>query len=244
MNFEVNGPKVIFTIPLFSGIHVTETIVNSWIIMAIITVICIWLTRGLSVRNPSKKQIVAEKLVMMVQNLVRDIMGEKYMPVFVPYIGALFSLSMISSLSGLVGARAPTADLSTTLGWALLAFFMIQGNNILHNGVRGWLSSFLKPLPLLLPINIVGEIANPISMSFRHFGNIASGLVITGLIYGALAALSSAVLHFIPLTAIQNIPIFQIGLPAVLSLYFDVFTSFLQAYIICMLTMVFVSSAE
>lgn len=244
MNFEVNGPKVIFTIPLFGGIHVTETIVNSWVIIAIITVLCIWLTRGLSVRNPGKKQIVAEKLVMMVQNLVRDIMGEKYMPVFVPYIGALFSLSMISSLSGLVGARAPTADLSTTLGWALLAFFMIQGNNILHNGVRGWLSSFLKPIPILLPINIVSEIANPISMSFRHFGNIASGLVITGLIYGALAALSSAVLHFIPIAAIQSIPIFQIGLPAFLSLYFDVFTSFLQAYIICMLTMVFVSNAE
>lgn len=244
MNFEVNGPKVIFTIPFLGGIHVTETIVNSWVIIAIITVLCIWLTRGLSVRNPGKKQIVAEKLVMMVQNLVRDIMGEKYMPVFVPYIGALFSLSMISSLSGLVGARAPTADLSTTLGWALLAFFMIQGNNILHNGVRGWLSSFLKPIPILLPINIVSEIANPISMSFRHFGNIASGLVITGLIYGALAALSSAVLHFIPIAAIQSIPIFQIGLPAFLSLYFDVFTSFLQAYIICMLTMVFVSNAE
>ena len=244
MNFSVSGPKVIFTIPVLGGINITETIVNSWIIMGIITVICFILTRNLSVKKPGKRQIIAEQLVGAVQNLVRDTMGEKYMPMFVPYIGALFTLSAISSLSGLVGARAPTADLSTTLGWALLAFLMIQGNNIRCHGVGGWLKSFTQPIPVLLPINIIGEIANPISMSFRHFGNIASGLVITGLIYGALAALSSAVLHFVPIAAIQSIPIFQIGLPAFLSLYFDIFTSFLQAYIICMLTMVFVSGAE
>ena len=243
MNFSVSGPEVRFTIPIFGGIKVTETIVNAWVIMAIITIVCIWLTRGLSVRNPSKKQIVAEKLVTMVYDLVKDVMGEKYIR-FVPYIGTLFTMSIISSLSGLVGMRAPTADLSTTLAWALVTFVMVQVNNIKHNGIIGYLTGFAKPVPFLLPINIVSEIANPISISFRHFGNIASGIVITGLVYGALAALSAAVLQFIPVEFINTIPILQTGLPALLSIYFDVFTSFLQAYIICMLTMVFVSSAE
>lgn len=243
MNFSVSGPEVRFTIPLFGGIKVTETIVNAWVIMAVITLVCIWLTRGLSVRNPSKKQIVAEKLVTMIYNLVREVMGEKYIR-FVPYIGTLFTMSIVSSLSGLLGVRAPTADLSTTLAWALVTFVMVQANNIKHNGILGYLGGFLKPIPVLLPINIVGEIANPISMSFRHFGNIASGIVITGLVYGALAALSAAILSFIPVEFINTIPILQVGLPAILSLYFDLFTSFLQAYIICMLTMVFVSGAE
>jgi len=88
---------------------------------------------------------------------------------------------------------------------------------------------------------VVGEVATPISISFRHFGNIAAGTVITSLLYGALAGLSSMILGIIPNTFINSIPIFQLGLPAILSIYFDVFTSFLQAYIICMLTMVYVT---
>jgi len=120
---------------------------------------------------------------------------------------------------------------------------MVQFTNIRYHGIGGWLKSFTEPVVVITPLNIIGEIANPISMAFRHFGNIASGIVITTLVYSALAALSNFVLGFIPNEFISSIPIFQIGLPAVLSVYFDLFTSFLQAYIISMLTMVFVSSA-
>jgi len=240
MNISVNGPKVLFE---FGPVAITETVVNMWIVMAVVTAVCIWLTHDLKVKPTSKRQIVAEKLVGMVYSLVEGTMGRHCLP-YAPYIGTLFTMSIISSLSGLVGMRAPTADLSTTLAWALITFVMVQANNIKHNGIIGYLTGFAKPVPFLLPINIVSEIANPISISFRHFGNIASGIVITGLVYGALAALSAAVLQFVPVEFINTIPIFQAGLPALLSIYFDVFTSFLQAYIICMLTMVFVSSAE
>ena len=89
----------------------------------------------------------------------------------------------------------------------------------------------------------MSEIANPISISFRHFGNIAAGTVITSLVYAALAGLSLVVLKFIPNAFLNSIPIFQLGLPALLSIYFDLFTSFLQAYIICMLTMVYIKNA-
>lgn len=237
----MNGPKIMFEIPLFSGIPITETVTNSWIIIAFIVLVCIWLSHDLK-KVPSGKQVIAEKLVGMLYNMVESTMGRGYIR-FAPYIGALFTLSVLGSLSSLLGMRPLTADISTTLGWALVTFVMIQANNIRCNGVKGWLKGFIEPLPLLLPINIIGEVANPVSMSFRHYGNIAAGMVITSLMYGALASLSTAVLSFIPNTFINSIPIFQLGVPAILSIYFDLFTSFLQAYIICMLTMVFVAGA-
>lgn len=225
----MNGPKVIFT--LFGRIKVTESIVNMWIIMAALTLASIWLTRGMKVRNPSKKQLVAEKLVMMLHDLVRDVMGEAYLP-FAPYIGTLFAMSIFGSLSSLTGMRPYTGDLSVIISWSLLTFLMIQANNARRHGVGGWLKSFTRPVAFITPLNIISEIANPVSMTFRHFGNIAAGMVITSLVYSGLASLSSAVG--------SAIPIFQLGLPALLSIYFDLFTSFLQAYIICMLTMVFI----
>lgn len=238
----MNGPKIIFKIPIFGGINVTESIVNMWIIMAVLVIVSIWLTHGLTVRNPSKKQLAAEKLITMLNDMVKDVMGEKYLP-FAPYIGTLFLMSIVGSLSSLTTMRPYTGDLSVILSWTVVTFLMIQANNIKNHGVLGWLKSFTQPVAFITPLNIISEIANPISMTFRHFGNIAAGIVITSLVYGGLASLSSAVLSWIPNSFLASIPIFQIGLPALLSIYFDLFTSFLQAYILCMLTMVFIQGS-
>ena len=219
----MNGPKVLFEIPLFGGIKVTESIVNMWIIMAVLVIVSVWLTHGMRVRNPSKKQLVAEKLITMLYNLVKD--------------------SIVGSLSSLTGLRPITADLSVILSWSIVTFLMIQVTNIKNHGVLGWLKSFTEPVPVITPLNLISEIANPVSMTFRHFGNIAAGLVITSLVYGGLASLSSVILSWIPNDFFATIPILQVGIPAILSVYFDLFTSFLQAYIICMLTMVFVQGA-
>ena len=220
----MEGPQIIFVIPLFGGIPVTETIVNSWIIMAAIAILCKFLTHKMQ-KIPKGRQVIAEKLVLMVENLVDQTMGKKGRK-FAPYIATLFAFSLLGSLSSLLGMRPLTADLNTTLGWALVTFF----------------KGFVQPMPLLLPMNIISEAVNPISMSFRHFGNIAAGVVITSLIYGALASASTLLLGWIPNAFIQSIPILQLGLPAILSIYFDLFTSFLQAFIFCMLTMVFVAN--
>lgn len=236
----MEGPQIIFVIPLFGGIPVTETIVNSWIIMAAIAILCKFLTHKMQ-KIPKGRQVIAEKLVLMVDNLVDQTMGKKGRK-FAPYIATLFAFSLLGSLSSLLGMRPLTADLNTTLGWALVTFFMIQYYNIRTHGIKGYLKGFLQPLPLLLPMNIISEAVNPISMSFRHFGNIAAGVVITSLLYGALASASTLLLGWIPNAFIQSIPILQLGLPAILSIYFDLFTSFLQAFIFCMLTMVFVSN--
>ncbi len=237
--FVVTGPKVMFTIPIFGGIKVTETVTNTWIIMAALVIFSILLTRNLK-KVPKGKQVLLEKLVGMLYNLVENTMGKGYIW-FAPYVGSLFALSIIGSLSSLLGMRPLTGDLSTTIGWALMTFVMVHANNIRCNKVSGWLKGFAEPAALLLPINLVGEIASPISMSFRHFGNIAAGMVITSLIYWALAGLSSVVLGFIPV--LGKIPLLQLGIPAFLSIYFDLFSSFLQAYIICMLTMVYIKNA-
>lgn len=251
MELEVAGAKIFFSIPIphLGCITITETEVNTWIVMALITALCIFLTRGLKVRPTGKRQIIAEYIVSTVNNFVKGNMGEKFTG-FAPFIAALFSLSAFSSLSSLVGMYPPTSDLSTLLGWALLVFGLITFYKFKANGPIGYLKSYTEPVPVFTPFNIISEIATPISMAFRHFGNIASGGIITSLIYAALAVLSKFVLGWIPLVLnntvgrfLAEIPIFQVGIPAIFSVYFDLFSGVLQAYIFCMLTMMYISSA-
>lgn len=242
---EITGAKIYAEIPILGGIPITETVVNTWIIMLLITLVCIFLTRNLQVHATTKRQVIAEYLVGMVSGLVKGNMGERF-SYYIPLIGALFSLSAFSSLSSLVGAYAPTSDLSTLLGWSLFVFAIITFTKLKTNGPIGYLKGYMDPIPVLLPFNIISEIATPVSMAFRHFGNIASGGVITTLLYGALAALSNIVFGLLPGVAgetLARIPFLQVGIPAILSIYFDVFSSFLQAFIFCMLTMMYIASA-
>lgn len=234
----MNGPKILFEIPLFGGIPVTETVVNFWYIIGFILVISLILTYKLDVKKPSKRQVIAEWVVRAITNLVEETMGKDKL-FFAPFVLTLFMASLLSSLSSLLGLRPPTGDLNTTLGWALMTFVLVQFFGIRKKGVRKHFKGLMDPTPVILPLNIIGELSKPISLSFRHFGNIVAGLVISKLIYDALGGLSTMVFGLIP--GDWTIPIFQIGLPAVLSLYFDLFTSFMQAFIFCMLTMVFIS---
>lgn len=247
MNIDVRGPRILyesnFEFPLLGNFRITETMRNGWIVVILVIVLCLFFTRGLKTKNPSKKQLVIEKIYGMLVNLVDGVMGEKYRK-FIPYIGALFAYSMFGSLLSLTGLRPVTGDLSTTVAMAVLTTIMVQTNNIRVNGVGGWLKSFTQPVPFITPLNLISEVANPVSMAFRHFGNIAAGIVITNIVYAALAALSNLLLGWIPNEFISQLPLFQIGLPAILSIYFDLFTGFLQAYIICMLTMVYVSGVD
>ncbi len=244
-DLQVTGAKVLFKIPILGGIPITETVVNTWIVMAALVLVCIILTRGLKVRPTSKRQLIAETLVGMANKLVKGNMGEKFMR-YVPFIAALFSLSMFSSLISLLGMYSPTGDLSTCLAWSILVFVVITYYKIKTQHIGGYLRSFTEPVFVMTPLNIISEVATPVSMAFRHFGNIASGAVVTLLVYSGLAAVSTAILGLIPGSVgdvLSQIPIFQVGLPAVLSIYFDVFTSVLQAFIFCMLTMMYIRLA-
>ncbi len=231
----MDGPEILFRIPILGGINITDTVVHGWLIILAVLIVCLVLTHKLEKVPVKKTQLIAEKIVITIDNLVESTMGPRFMR-YAPYILALMTFSLCGSLISLLGARPVTADFNTTLGWALVTFVMIQWNNIRAHGVGGYLKGFLQPMPFLLPLNLISEAATPISMSFRHFGNVAAGVVITELIYSALAGLTSLLFKI-------DIPILQIGLPAVLSLYFDLFTAVLQAFIFCMLTMVFISNA-
>ncbi len=227
---EVGGPKVAFSFEIFGlRINITETIIISWIVMIGLIALVLFLTHNMTVKPTRKRQVIAEFLVETVDKQVDSAMGKEY-KWFAPYIGALFASSIFGSLIGLTGLRPVTADFSTVLTWALMTFVLIERAKIKADGIGGYLKSFINPL------NIISEISTPVSMAFRHFGNIGGGTIITSLLYFALTGLSLAIgLKF---------PIFAIGIPAVLSLYFDLFTGFMQAFIFMMLTMANIANAK
>ena len=219
--------------------------VVSWVIMIILTGLCIWLTRDLKVQNVSKRQAVAEFLVKTAEKFVNTNMGPKFAH-YVPFVAALFCLSVFSSLSSLIGCFSPTSDLSTTLAWAIVVFIMITATKIRTGGLGGYLLGFTKPIPVLTPFNVISECATPISMAFRHFGNIASGMVISTLVYAALTVANQALFGLLPGLLgdiLGSIPFLTVGVPAFLSLYFDWFSSFMQAFIFCMLTTLYIANA-
>ena len=165
-------------------------------------------------------------------------MGE-YFAGFSPFIAAILMLSALSSLLTLIGLYPPTSDLNVVAGWAILVMILITHYK-LKGGFVGYLKSFGEPMPALAPLNIISEVATPLSMSFRHYGNVLSGTVISALIAAGLQSLSHAILGWLP-GALGQFPLFQIGLPAVLSVYFDIFSGCMQAFIFAMLTMLYIA---
>ena len=213
-----------------------------WLVILIVFILCKVLTSNLKKVPETKRQVIAEMMVKFVNNTVRDNMGPDMMA-YAPYIGALLLYALLGSLISLVGLRSVTADFNTTFGMAAITFMMITYTKIKHHGVGGYLKGFCSPIGFMLPLNIISEIATPASMAFRLFGNIAGGMVISGLLYGALGSLSQAIgLSFTAGSWAFNV--FQVGIPAVLSVYFDLFSGTIQAYIFSMLTMVNVAAAK
>lgn len=199
MDISINGARILYTIenvPLIGKINITQTVLVSLVVMAIITALCIWLGSGLKVTGISRKQAVAEMAVTALIKFVRGNMGTEF-DRYIPLVGTIFATSVISNLISLIGLWSPTADLMTELGWALVVFVLITYHKIKSAGIGGYLKSFLDPIFLMAPINVMSELFTPISMACRHFGNILSGTVISALIYAALAALSRSVLGLI-----------------------------------------------
>ena len=281
MNVSVTGPFIYFTIPIFGGIPITQTTVSSLVVTVGLIIACILLGKQVR-KRPDGKQVLVEKGVLLLYNMVTDTMGQ-HNAHWTPFIITIFLSSICGSLIGMTGfLRSTTADLSTTLTWSIIVSVVIWYHNIKNNGFLGWLKGFTEPVVVMTPMNIISEIAQPVSMAFRHFGNVAGGGVITGILYTALAGLSTALLSFLsksilmPIALlvlcavllwkkkrifagvlgilgllgilqytglVSDVPIFQFGIPAVLSVYFDVFSAFVQALVFSLLTMVYVAGA-
>lgn len=235
----LSGARIFFTIPMpLQDLPITESQINSWIVLITLFFFCKFMTHGIGEHIKLKRQHFAELIVEKVDGLVLENMGE-YFKGYSPFIIAILALSALSSLLSLMGMFPPTSDLNVVGGWALLVFILITYYK-LKCGPLFYLKGFTEPIPLLAPINFISEFATPISMSFRHYGNILSGTVISTLIAAGLSGLSALLLRFLP-GFLADIPWLQIGLPAVLSIYFDVFSGCLQAFIFAMLTMLNVS---
>ena len=194
MDVSINGAKILATfenVPIFGTVQITQTLAASWLVMIIISALCIWLGSGLKVTNISRKQAVAEIAYTSLVNFVRGNMGPEF-DRYIPLVGTIFVTSVVSNLISLLGIWSPTADLMTELAWALVVFVLITYHKIKASGIVDYLKGFLDPIFVLLPINIMSECFTPVSMACRHFGNILSGTVISALIYAALTAASSA----------------------------------------------------
>ena len=199
MEVSINGARILATfenVPIFGTVQITQTLVVSWLIMLIISALCIWLGSNLKVTGISRKQAVAEMIYTSLVNFVRGNMGPEF-DRYIPLVGAIFVTSVVSNLISLLGIWSPTADLMTELAWALVVFVLITYHKIKASGIGGYLKGFLEPIFVLAPINIMSELFTPVSMACRHFGNILSGTVIGALIYAALTTASHALFHLL-----------------------------------------------
>ncbi len=231
----LSGSEVSFMIKgLFSyeifGQTVWITTSHVCILIVLLLLLAFFFAAYLTIRKadpeatPGVFQNIIELIVEMLDNMITGVMG-KNSPKFLNYIGTLFIFILVSNISGLLGLRAPTADYGTTLPLGLITFGMIFYNKIKHQKVSGFLKGLCDPWPFWAPINIIGDLAVPVSLSLRLFANVLSGSVMLSLFYGLL-------------------PIFvKVGIPAALHLYFDLFSGAIQTYVFCMLTMTYVSDA-
>ena len=282
---EVKGAQTLFTI---GGIAITQTILSLIAVTLLLGIAAVLLGRNLT-KRPGKLQVLTEKGVSMLVGLVTDTMGAHNVG-WVPYIGTIFLSSIVGSLIGMTGfLRSTTADLAVVLTWAVMTSVIIWYQSIKRNGLLGWLKGFTEPIVVMTPMNIVSEIAQPVAMAFRHFGNVAGGSIITMIIYTALSLASAALIDLISGSVILpaillvlalwimlakkkklgwkifgavlsvlgllglltylgllggvDIPILQLGVPAVLSVYFDLFSGFVQAFVFSLLSMVYIAGA-
>lgn len=199
MAISINGAKILATfenVPLFGTVQITQTLTASWLVMLIISALCIWLGSGLRVTNISRKQAVAELAVTSLLKFVRGNMGTGF-DHYIPLIGTIFITSVVSNLISLIGVWSPTADLMTELAWALVVFVLITYHKIKAAGILSYLKGFLDPVFILAPINVLSECFTPVSMACRHFGNIISGTVIGTLIYASLTTANNALFGFL-----------------------------------------------
>ena len=238
---SIAGAMIFLEIPApVMPLIITESQVNSWAVMISILGLCLYLTHGLTAKAVCKRQLAAEWIVEKSEKLVKDNMGG-FFAEWGPFITAIMALSAFSSLICLLGLFSPTGDVNVTFGWAILVFILIMYFKF-KGGLWNYFIGLFKPIPVFAPMNLIGEFATPVSMAFRHYGNILSGAVISALIGGALTGLTRSILGFLP-GFLGDIPFLRVGLPAILSIYFDVFSGLMQAFIFAMLTMLNISGA-
>ena len=210
--------KTVFTIPVFGGIPVAESVAVTWVIMAVLLVLSLILVRNLKVENPGKKQLLLESGVSFLLNFFEGILGEEGKR-YIPYLMSTVIYIGIANIAGVFGFTPPTKDMNVTIALSLMSIILIEYSGFHKRGLKGFLHSFAEPVPIMLPINILELAIRPTSLCMRLFGNMLGGFVVMELIK-----------EVVPLIV-----------PIPFSFYFDIFDGLLQAYVFVFLTALFMT---
>ena len=197
-----------------------ESVFVTWLIMAVVILLCAIFVRNLKVTNPGKGQLLLETAVSGIYSFFEDILGEKGKR-FIPYLMSVGIYIGIANLIGILGFKPPTKDINVTASLAMFSIILIELSGVLAKGGRGWLKSFAEPMVVILPINILEIFIRPLSLCMRLFGNVLGSFVIMELLKMVVPAI----------------------LPAVFSCYFDIFDGLIQAYVFVFLTALFIKEA-
>lgn len=212
--------ETVFTIPLFGRIPVSESVVVTWIIMALLTVLSICLVRNLRLHDIGKKQLILETAIGGIYQFFEDIVGEhgkEYIPYLIStaiYVGA-------ANLIGIIGFKPPTKELNMTVALSLMSIFIIEYAGIRKKGMKGWIKGFAEPMAIIAPINILEVFIRPLSLCMRLFGNVLGAFVVMELIKLVMPVI----------------------FPIAFSMYFDIFDGLIQAYVFVFLTSLFIKEA-
>ena len=212
--------KTVFTIPLFGGIDVLESVVVTWIIMAVIMIVSLIMVRNLKVRNISGRQAAVESAFSFVYNFFLDLLGEEG-KAYIPYMITVMVYLLISNMIGLLGFKPPTKDLNVTASLAVMSIVLVEAAGIRKKGVKGWIRGFAEPLPAVAPINVLEIFIRPLSLCMRLFGIIMGATVVMALIKNLLPLI----------------------VPLPFSGYFDIFDGAIQAYVFVFLTSLYIKEA-
>lgn len=213
--------ETVFTIHIGNfNIPIVESTVITWVIMVILLVLCIFLTRGLKVKNVSKRQLVAESIVGWLEKFVIGMTGEEG-KAFVPYLCSVLLYIGFANLIGLCGVKPPTKDLNVTAALAVMSIVLVQYAGIHKKGFKGWIKSFTQPMAIVTPINILELFIKPLSLCMRLFGNVLGAFVIMELLKSLI----------------------PVVLPVPFSFYFDIFDGLIQAYVFVFLTSLYIKEA-
>lgn len=209
--------QTVFTIPVLGGIPVAESVVVTWIIIAVLMLLVFFFTRNLQVHNISKRQAALETFVEFVQNLTGGFVGE-HGKAFVPYLSTVIIYIAVANAFGIFGFKPPTKDLNVTAALGIMSIILIEGAALRYKGPKGFLKSFAEPAPVMVPIKVMELVTRPLSLCMRLFGNILGAF--------AVMKLAEAAMPFV--------------FPAFCSLYFDFFDGAIQAYVFVFLTGMFI----
>ena len=212
--------NVVFTIPLFGGIDVMESVVVTWVIMGILMAASLLLVRGLKVRRIGKKQAALESAVAFIYQFFEDLLG-KDGTAYIPYLITVVVYIGVANMIGLLGFKSPTKDLNVTATLAIMSIVLVEAAGIRKKGIKGWLKSFTEPIAIITPINILELVIRPLSLCMRLFGNVLGAIVVMALIK-----------YLVPLV-----------IPLPFSFYFDIFDGVIQAYVFVFLTSLYIKEA-